>query len=172
MRTRDLKVQKPADCGKWGTTVVLLPEKRRVRPHRLNVKLYKVLSLDGCSASGGSMTWELPKDGKPGPWHAVTGTLRRCTWGLHVTAIPSKWNGGPRDPYHRVFEVEIAGRIVYSPYDDKLCVRAVRLIREVTALGSPARRLQQGSRAGRNRQMRLDRNLRRNPKLRRYLEEV
>lgn len=53
-------------------------------------KWYKVL-VKGRSCNGGTLQWDLPKDGKPGKWHGVEGELSRCEHGIHLTHKPYAW---------------------------------------------------------------------------------
>ena len=86
---------------------------------------YKVL-LDGKSFHGGEFEWSLPKNGKPGKWHSVTGELMMCLHGLHLTDNPQKW----WDRNAKCYEVEYKDAL--EPAEDKICVRKVRLVRELT----------------------------------------
>ena len=86
---------------------------------------YKVL-LDGKSFHGGEFEWSLPKNGKPGKWHSVVGDLRMCLHGFHLTDNPQKWWN--RDA--KCYEVEYKDAL--QPNEDKICVRKVRLVKELT----------------------------------------
>ena len=86
---------------------------------------YKVL-LDGKSFHGGDFEWSLPENGKPGKWHSVKGDLKMCERGFHLTDNPQKW----WDRTAKCYEVEYKDAL--APQDDKICVRKVRLVRELT----------------------------------------
>ena len=86
---------------------------------------YKVL-LDGKSFHGGDFEWSLPENGKPGKWHSVKGDLKMCERGFHLTDNPPKW----WDRTAKCYEVEYKDAL--APQDDKICVRKVRLVRELT----------------------------------------
>ena len=86
---------------------------------------YKVL-LDGKSFHGGGFEWSLPKNGKPGKWHSVVGDLRMCLHGFHLTDNPQKW----WDRNAKCYEVEYKDAL--QPNEDKICVRKVRLVKELT----------------------------------------
>jgi hypothetical protein len=110
----------------------------RVRPIPMKgIRLFKVLSEGGCSANGGGLDWDLPKNGRPGKWHAVQGKLELCSNGLHVSVVPGEW--GWQNAYtgyeskRRLFLVEVAGRFSYGRglYSDKVAFRAVRLVKEL-----------------------------------------
>lgn len=107
-------------------------------------KLYKVLSLEGCSMSGGRLRWSLPKGSRPGAWHKIPSHLKlvRCYRGLHVTTMPKAWGGreriygrgyGARKTDVRVFEVQVRRRVRTHKTDtgNKIIVRECRLLREV-----------------------------------------
>ena len=86
---------------------------------------YKVL-LDGKSFHGGGFEWSMPKNGKPGKWHSVKGDLKMCERGFHLTDNPQNW----WDRNAKCYEVEYKDAL--EPKDDKICVRKVRLVRELT----------------------------------------
>ena len=75
------------------------------------------------------MTWSLPQGKRPGKWHRVTGELRICSNGLHVTNKPVIWFDERCG--NEVYEVEIRGER-QDEGDDKLCVRSVRLLRRLS----------------------------------------
>jgi hypothetical protein len=89
-------------------------------------KLYKVLSKDGASQNGGSLTWSLPEGDSPGAWHEVPNVLI-CNYGLHLTTEPTMWFTSEGS---RVFEVE-AEDISPDRRVDKCVARKVRLLREL-----------------------------------------
>ena len=86
---------------------------------------YKVL-LDGKWFHGGDFQWSLPENGKPGKWHSVEGDLKMCERGFHLTDNPQKW----WDRNAKCYEDEYKDAL--EPQDDKICVRKVRLVRELT----------------------------------------
>jgi hypothetical protein len=105
----------------------------RPKPTEINgAKLYKVLSPTGESQNGGSLKWDLPKEGQPGKWHEVQ-AVSMCSKGLHLTTDPVQW----RKPNCRVFEVEAEGfetkddgSVSFS--GDKCVARRARLLRELS----------------------------------------
>jgi hypothetical protein len=93
---------------------------------------FKVL-VNGASCHGGTMQWSLPRKDEsgewtPGEWHRVTGALAVCSNGLHLTHTPVNWwlSGAV------VYEAEYALGEMDSDGDDKIAVRACRLMREVS----------------------------------------
>ena len=90
------------------------------------MKLYKILQ-DGKSCHGGDLKWSLPKSGKKGEWHEVTGSLDLCKTGIHLTDDPLKWY----KPNATYYEAEYEGEILWDDTKSKYVVRKCRLIREV-----------------------------------------
>ena len=45
---------------------------------------YKVLGENGEAFHGGTGSWPLPKNGKPGKWLFVEGAIQPCVNGLHL----------------------------------------------------------------------------------------
>jgi hypothetical protein len=89
--------------------------------------LYKVL-VDGKSCHGGNMKWSLPKNGKPGKWQTVSGELRICSRGIHLTTAPySRWAKFGMTVY------EAEAKEIGGWEGDKCVCRAARLLREVEA---------------------------------------
>ena len=104
--------------------------------------LYKVLSHEGTSRSGGlPIAWSLPSEGVPGNWQEVEGEIVMCRAGLHLTTTPALWwyeKSSPAEgPRPRIFEVEVSGLLLRPNGDvafsgDKCVARRVRLLREIT----------------------------------------
>ncbi len=92
--------------------------------------LYKVLTKDGKNCHGGTiLAWPLPTGDEPGAWLEIPAEepLVWCEHGFHVTSDPRRWwHAG-----HRVFLAEVEGDVITYANDDKVCVRKVRLVREV-----------------------------------------
>jgi hypothetical protein len=90
--------------------------------------LFKVL-LDGQSFHGGSLVWDLPKEGKPGEWQSVDGEVYLCHRGLHLTDWVACW----WKPGAKAYVVEAEGVEGDCENKDRKCVaRRVRLLREAT----------------------------------------
>ena len=91
-------------------------------------KLYKVL-VNGESCSGGNMKWSLPrKEGRkwiPGEWHEVSGELKICSTGLHLTTERFKWYKWGCTAY------EVEAEEIKEWGDDKCVCRRARLLKEV-----------------------------------------
>ena len=94
--------------------------------------LYKVLR-DGRSCHGGDLAWSLPvSDGNggwtPGEWHSISGRVKVCEDGLHLTNTPSAWVL----PHHQS-QCYLAETDDPSPdwSGDKCAVRRARLLRPV-----------------------------------------
>jgi len=102
---------------------------RAAKPKVTMPKLYKVTGANGESIHGGSLTWSLPKDGKPGAWAEVTGEIRACERGLHLVGAKHllEWvKSGCR-----IFEVEAEGVIGDAETQTKVVASRVRLVREI-----------------------------------------
>ena len=91
------------------------------------MKLYKILR-DGRSCHGGTMAWSLPTSSGPGDWHDVSGTLRVCVRGLHLTHFPETW----WSPGCQVFEAEADGVVVGADNGTKVVASRVRLVRRAS----------------------------------------
>jgi len=93
---------------------------------------YKILK-NGRSFHGGKLKWSLPKDGKPGDWHEIEGTLHRCRNGLHITTNPESF--APKKLRERkaiqCYVVEYDGDIIPESSCGEIVARRVRLVREV-----------------------------------------
>lgn len=91
---------------------------------------FKVLQR-GQSCHGGKLKWSLPKDRKPGGWHQVTGRLKLCVKGLHVTERPHEWLSQGLS----VYLCEVSGRRTkQNPQSNdttKIAVERCRLLRRL-----------------------------------------
>jgi hypothetical protein len=109
------------------TTKRATRKKAVVAPEPIRPTAYKVLGANGESIHGGSLTWSLPTAEGPGEWHEVTGKVRCCSNGLHLTTAPVMW----WQEEARVFVVEHEGdEDREGAEDDKFAVRRARLVRE------------------------------------------
>ena len=102
---------------------------------------YKVLDARGCSCYGGTLQWSLPTQDAGGAWTAgdwmpeIDGALRPCANGYHLAedAQVLEWL------HARIFIAETDGEVITG--DDKVVVRRVRLLREVTGWNERTARL-------------------------------
>jgi hypothetical protein len=88
------------------------------------MKLYKIL-INGKSCNGGTLKWDLPKDGNPGKWHSVRGEINICAKGLHLTKKRYMWYSWGCTCY------EAEAKDIKEWEDDKCVCRSARLIKEV-----------------------------------------
>jgi hypothetical protein len=108
----------------------------------MTTKYYKALTHDGKGPFEKTTKFSLPtrRGGvlKPGLWHTVVGPLKMCRNGIHVATTRSIRRWGPNTehgyPAHldrRVFQVEVlkGTQRIRGPY--KICVRTMRVLREV-----------------------------------------
>jgi len=86
-----------------------------------NERLFKVLNANGTACHGGTLRWSLP-NGRPGAWHAVTGSLVPCERGLHLCRERDllTWLGPA------LYLAETDGERLDA--DDKIVVRRARLV--------------------------------------------
>ena len=91
-------------------------------------KLYKIL-VDQKSCHGGDLVWDLPKKVKgkwvPGQWHEISGDLKICHTGLHLTTQPFDWYKWGCVCY------EAEAREIVEWQEDKCVAHKVRLLKEV-----------------------------------------
>ena len=87
---------------------------------------YKVLGENGEAFHGGTGSWPLPKNGKPGKWLFVEGAIQPCVNGLHLCRRDDlvHWLGPT------IWEVEYDTREVVE-HDNKIVVRRARLLRRL-----------------------------------------
>ena len=86
-------------------------------------RFYKVL-FKGKSCNGGNFSWSLPTAGNPGKWHKVTGDVRMCINGFHLTKTPFKWFFWGGD----IYEAEGKGMSIED--GNKAVFRYARLLRK------------------------------------------
>jgi hypothetical protein len=101
------------------------------------MQYFKVLNADGNCCHGGTGSWNLPADGKPGAWmpKLEEASLSPCVYGYHVLqeADLIHWLGPV------IFEVEIAGRVIRD--GNKSVVAQARLLRRLDAWNEKTARL-------------------------------
>ncbi len=90
----------------------------RREKHDPRILALKCLSKNMESCNGGTQQWKL------GEWVKVSGALRMCERGIHVTYKPEKWK------CDRIFICEVRG--IVQREDDKTVCRQVRLLLELT----------------------------------------
>lgn len=88
--------------------------------------LYKIVGPAGEPLNGGSGTWPLPVDGKPGEWWDIDGPLEACRHGLHLTDADhlSQWLPGNRPAV--VYQAETRGPVINA--GEKYVAASVRLL--------------------------------------------
>jgi hypothetical protein len=95
----------------------------------LPVGFWLKILINGESCHGGSLKWSLPKDGQPGDWHEVSGPVRTCQNGFHLTRQPVEWWPAAATAY--LAEPDGKGDSE-GDSDVKTAFPRCRLIREVT----------------------------------------
>ena len=93
--------------------------------------LFKVLGLQGEAIHGGSGEWPLPEGDQPGEWLSVTGTIRACINGLHLTPAHALMSWYRKES--RLFVAEADTTDMHMEDSSKAAFRRARLLTEVTA---------------------------------------
>lgn len=99
------------------------------------MKYYKVLGKNGKACHGGSGSWHLPKNGKPGKWMPKIENIEPCVRGYHLCEAVDllEWLN------EEIYEAEGRGKSIR--HDNKTVFEQARLIRKINAWNEKTARL-------------------------------